>query len=314
MRVSITFLLLFTIGLTAGCSGAPPIPQDVVPDVPRNDLRVHFFDVGQGDASLIVTPEGRAILIDAGPPEAATNLLWELQRLGVSEISLMLMSHAHADHIGSFDDILREVPVARFVDPGFPHPSQMYANLLEQLAVSETESYTLHSGQWIHVEDGVDLLVLAPGDTFIEGSRSDVNANSLVVMLQYNDVRFLFVGDAEVETELQLIREGWLRDIDVLKVAHHGSDYATIQSFLDLTQPEYAVISCGRDNSYGHPAPDTLQRLYDSGAEVARTDTGGTIVVSTDGETVSLSPSGVTTSQLWRSLDRVTDSLLARSR
>lgn len=308
MRISFTFLLLFTLG----CSGAVPVATDVTPTVPRSDLRVHFFDVGQGDASLIVTPDGRAILIDAGPPDAATNLLWELQRLGVTHLSLVIMSHAHADHIGSFDDILREVPVARFVDPGFPHPSQMYANLLEQLATEETQSYTLHAGQWIHVEEDVDLFVLAPSETFIEGSRSDVNANSLVLLLQYGEVRFLFVGDAEVETELQLIREGWLSDIDVLKVAHHGSDYATIQSFLDLTAPEYAVISCGRDNSYGHPAPDTLQRLLDVGANVARTDISGTIVVSTDGETVSVSPSGTTTSDLWRSLHAAADSLLAR--
>ena len=250
-------------------------------------LSVHFLDVGQGDAAVIITPAGRVILIDAGPPEAGEEVVSALNDLGVHRINLALISHAHADHIGGFGDVLSNFPVLHFGDPAFPHPSEMYARLLEQVLALGIPSHVLHSGDWIPVEDDINLYVLAPGAPLIEGSRSDVNANTVVTLLVYDEVGVLFMGDAEHETEARLFAEGWLSDVDILKVAHHGSGYATSERFLEAVDPDVAIVSCGLNNSYGHPAPATLAVLgrVAPGA-IYRTDLDGTIIMTTDGREI----------------------------
>ena len=287
--VANAFWLVFFFALSA-CGGADPSVQPTRPELDTSDhtyLTVHFLDVGQGDGAVIITPEGRVILIDAGPPAAADDVVRALNELGIETINLAIISHAHADHIGGLDDVLAAFPVLYFGDPAFPHPSEMYARLLERVLELGIPSRVLEAGDWIAVEDGVDLFVLAPRPAFIEGSRSDVNSNTVVLLLVYDQVSVLFMGDAEEETEIGLLSGGWLRDVDLLKVAHHGSEYATTAAFLESARPELAVISCGIDNSYGHPAPATLQGLEQvAPGAVYRTDLDGTIIMTTDGREI----------------------------
>ena len=283
-RVSTALCLILFLALTA-CGGVGPSVQPDDWEQPVSPyLTVHFLDVGQGDSAVIVTPEGRVILIDAGTSSAGDDVVEALNELGVESINLAIISHAHADHIGGLENVLGAFPVLHFGDPAFPHPSEMYAELLEQVLALEIPSQVLESGDWIPVEDKVDLFVLSPSPPFIEGSRSDVNSNTVVLLLVFDEVSVLFMGDAEHETESRLLAEGWLRDIDVLKVAHHGSAYATTATFLEVTRPEVAIISCGADNSYGHPAPETVEALERvAPGAVYRTDLDGTIIVTTDG-------------------------------
>lgn len=285
--------------LVIGCaaqatvSTQPPMtqtsPEPVSWDA-SSELEVHFLDVGQGDAAVIITPEGRVVLIDGGPPDCADDLVAELLDLGVTEIDLLLVSHAHADHIGGLYDVLHEFPVARYADPGFPHTSRVYGVLLGRLIALQVPRFELSAGQVVAIEDGITLYVIGPETPFIGGSRSDVNANSLVVLLQHGDNRILFMGDAEHETEMRILGGGWAQDVDVLKVAHHGSEYASTESFLEAVQPEFAVISCGADNSYGHPAEPTLDRLRTvAPAGIYRTDLDGTIRLFSDGASIRVS-------------------------
>ncbi len=266
-----------------------PIPADEV--VHENPLEVHFLDVGQGDGMLIVTPSEHVILLDAGPPAAGDDVVRALRARGVTSVDLALVTHAHADHLGGLVQVFQRFEVERYGDPGFPHESHLYADVLARVALEGSEAFQIRSGQRIVLDEGIELRVLGPGRRFIRGSRSDVNANSLILLLTYGEVSILLTGDAERPTEQRLVRQGWLQDVDVLKVAHHGSDHASTRRFLNATTPEWAVISCGEGNSYGHPADGTLERLerHTTGG-VMRTDILGTITLTTDGETIEWEP------------------------
>jgi competence protein ComEC len=290
-----TLVLVAALAVALGaCGGSrPPTPEPTppAPDAGDAPLRVYFMDVGQGDGALVITPNGHTILIDAGPPQAGAAVVATLRRLGVRRINLMVTSHAHADHIGGFDAVLNAFEVMRYADPGFPHTSSMYANLLERVAAAGIDAYAFTVGRWLQLDEGVQMLVLAPPERYLGGTRSDVNSNSIVLLLRYGDVQILFTGDSEADTERAMMRDGVLGDIDVLKVAHHGGAYSTTARFLEVVQPEVAVISCGAGNSYGHPAHETLERLEVwAGDRVFRTDVQGTIVLETDGRHVLVYP------------------------
>lgn len=304
LRVALALLVALT---AAACGGAPTVdePADVAPDeqphatgepeaTPPAEggdglLHVYFIDVGQGDSALVVTPNGHTVLIDAGPTTAGPDVVATLRRLGVQRINLMVTSHAHADHIGGMEDVLDNFEVLRYGDPGYPHESNMYAELLERILASGIDAYALSAGQWLQVDEGVEMQVLAPPEGYLSGTRSDVNSNSVVLLLTYGDVQILFTGDSEADSERRMAREGLLEDVDVLKVAHHGGAYSTTDAFLQIVQPEIAVISCGVGNSYGHPDPDTVARLEEwAPGRVYRTDLQGTIVLETDGHQIEV--------------------------
>jgi len=249
-------------------------------------LRIHFVDVGQGDGMVIRSPEGRIIIVDAGPRRGAQPMMSALKVEGAEAIDLAIMSHPHLDHLGGMEAIFREVPPRLFLDPGFDHPSQAYLSLLNQLEALEVPVRLARAGRTIDI-GGASLHVLFPEDDFITGTRSDPNTNSIVLMLTHGDVRVLLTGDAEVPTEQALLASGADLTATVLKVAHHGSRHSTQPGFLARVSPQVAVISCGAGNSYGHPAPELLERLEAAGIEVRRTDTEGTVTLESDGRNLT---------------------------
>ena len=292
-------LLLVLFALLAALPGrAAPTPAPREP--PLKPLTVYFFDVGQGDAALIVSPTGKTVLIDGGPPEADEALVPRLRQLVQGPIDLVVLTHPHLDHLGGLVKILQAVGARRFMDPGFDHPSESYRKLLDVVGqkVGQVMTPTPNPSSpetllTVGLGEGVTLTLLwprTPRDAFLANTRSDVNANSIVAKLTYGKTAFLFTGDAEPETESFLLT----RPIDftstVLKVAHHGGKHSSTAPFLAAVKPQAAVISCGTGNDYGHPTPEALQRLGDVGARVFRTDLQGEVLAVSNGATVTLTP------------------------
>jgi competence protein ComEC len=169
----------------------------------------------------------------------------------------------------------------------------MYAALLERLERDGIPVYQLRTGDTIRLDEDVEARVLFPPEGLLLGTRSDTNTNSTILLVEYGDVQILMMGDAEDETESYLLAHGLLEDVEVLKVAHHGSAHSTSSPFLEATLPDWAIISCGAGNRFGHPAPEALERLESvPGLVILRTDLVGDVTVTTDGRELHVTTEG----------------------
>lgn len=243
-------------------------------------LSLHFLNVGQGDAALIRTPAGRWILVDAGPAGRGRDagrevVLPFLIRHGVRRLAAFVLSHAHLDHIGGAPAVLEEIPAEVILDPAEPVAEPAYLSLLDLAAAHGIRWQPARAGDSL-VVDGVRLTVLHP-DTAWAGWRSDLNDDSVVLLLRFGSFEAVLAGDLGVRAESLLA--GRVGRIDLLKVGHHGSAGSTGAPWLAELRPRAAVVSVG-SNRYGHPAASALARLADAGAEVWRTDREGSIRVT----------------------------------
>lgn len=273
--------------LPAG-AGAPAASQTA----PEGTLQVYYFDVGQADSELICLPTGEHILIDAGTSSTQEELVRQLRSLGAETLDLVVATHPHADHIGGMAAVLEELTVEQIVMPvtsGDSTPTtQTYETLLDAIEAEGLTVTPAQAGEEIWNGGGASLQVLAPNAQ----SYGDLNDYSVVLRLVYGADSFLFTGDAEETSEEEMLSRGYTLSATVLKCGHHGSETSTSQPFLDAVRPQYAVISCGVDNDYGHPDQVTLDRLEAVGAEVLRTDLQGTIVAFTEGSGVTMTALG----------------------
>lgn len=238
-------------------------------------LQVHFIDVGQGDAELIVSPDGGIALIDGG--EADSGVLGYLQSHGVSKLDLVVTTHPHADHIGGLVQVLKTLPVAEVVTNGQLTTTLTYEHFLDAIAEAGSEYVEVKRGDTIPFGN-LTFQVLNPQST----TGDDLNNNSLVLRLVYGASSFLFMGDADQAAEASILSMGLPIQADILKVGHHGSATASSPAFLGAVKPEIAVYSAGAGNPYGHPHPETLAALSATGVQVYGTDVNGSVVVSAD--------------------------------
>lgn len=290
-RLLSVLLVLFT----AFSSGAQPASARSAPPKP---LTVYFFDVGQGDAALIVSPTGKTVLIDGGPPEAGEHLAARLKQLVHAPLDLVILTHPHLDHLGSLKDALQAVGARRYMDPGFDHASDAYRDLLEfvgkevgQVMTPEPNPQAPDTFLTVGLGEGAQLTVYwprMPHEPFLKNTRSDANSNSIVTRITYGKTAFFFTGDSEKDTEETLLRQRTDLTSTVLKVAHHGGKHSSTKEFLAAVKPKAAVISCSHDNEYGHPTSEALERLAAVGAQVFRTDQNGEVQAVSDGVTVTL--------------------------
>lgn len=246
-------------------------------------LHIDFIDVGQGDAALVTSPSGKTVLIDGGPRMAVSGLVRFLRTRTRGPLDLILLSHRHEDHLGGLAAVVREVGARLFLDAPMAHPGPGYAALMRALESQGVAVRDAAPGRTIDLGGGAVMTLIGPPVPPIVGSRSDVNSNSVIARLTYGTVSVLFTGDAEVPTEAWLIRSRIDLHASVLKVAHHGSRYASSALFLRAVAPRIAVVSVGANNAYGHPAQGALERLASTGATIYRTDMDGTIAIETDG-------------------------------
>jgi competence protein ComEC len=264
---------------------------------PNGPFSIVVLDVGQGDGIMIRTPHGHTILIDTGgrlergptidgqsPAERSAEriVIPYLRRAGITHIDLMVLTHPHGDHVGGAAPVLRVMPVGWVADSGQRYGGHAYNDALAEAQTHRVPVIVPACHQrWL--DDEVTLTFLSPcGPQFADGAN-DVNENSLVVLVQYRNLRALFMGDAGFQSEERLLAQGVDLHADILKVGHHGSAYSSSAAFIDAVRPRLAIISVGRHNLFGHPAPVTLQTLRAAGASIFRTDSCGAVIVTARG-------------------------------
>ena len=259
----------------------------------RNFLEVDFFDVGQGDAIFIQTPEGRQILIDGGPNSAI------LEKLGGSlpfwdrTIDLIILTHPENDHLTGLIEVLKNYEVGNILWTGIVRDTENYKEwerliAKEQGKEEKANIFIAKAGQKIYLS-GKNLNqyieILYPFENLEGKSFKDSNDTSIVNKLIFGENSFLFSGDIYKSAEKEILEKGRIDvDSDVLKISHHGSKTSSAEEFIAKVSPEVAVISAGKDNQYGHPSPETLEALEKYGITVLRTDAEGDIKIISNGK------------------------------
>jgi len=310
--------VLFLLAVGAGYLGVRyfyPWWKSQPPTASGAELRVHFLDVGpiNGDSILIISPGNKTALIDAGDQSKVKNVLAALEKHGIKQLDYFIATHPHPDHLGGAGEIIKNLKVLNIIDnglsPSLPENLQapaktgartrtrsaspqtitrFFDDYKQALAASGAKYVQAQPGSKIDLGGGVILTTLGPTEPYftreqMKAGGNEPNANSIVMRLDYGSFSLLLTGDAEAQTENRLLSKDVNLAARVLKVAHHGSKYATSQSFLNRVKPELAVISCGEWNRYGHPSQSVLDRLQAANVKLLRTDLHGEITISTRG-------------------------------
>ncbi len=273
--------LLTALLLLCGCD------KQVVPEsrphsttTGEDILSVHYIDVGQADCALLESG-GEYMLIDGGNVADSDLVVAYLQKYGVEELKTVICTHPHEDHVGGLNGVLAVYPVKAVYSPTTTYSSKCYDNFMH---------YVDQQGLEVTIPKPGDKMTLGNAEITVLGplkSYAKTNDTSIVVMVDFGSTSFLFTGDMEREAEKDLIEYDWDLKADVLKVGHHGSSTSTTYGFLREVDPDYAVISCGKDNDYGHPNEEVISRLADADVTTYRTDELGTVIAVSDGTDIT---------------------------
>lgn len=271
-----------TLSRTASPGPSPSPQASVAPSLPPDpSFEVHFIDVGQADAALVLC-DGQAMLIDGGNASDSSLIYSYLKKLSVDHLDYMVCTHAHEDHLGGLAGALNYAKVDTALCPVTEYDSRAFESFVKYLDKQDVSITVPTAGDSFSL-GSAEVQVLGP----LTVEEDEPNNTSIVLRISYGETSFLFTGDAEREEEQELLDAGYDLQSTVLKVGHHGSDSSTSYPFLREVMPAYAVISVGEDNSYGHPAEDTLSRLRDADVKVYRTDMQGDIICTSDGKEVA---------------------------
>ena len=286
------FALFLTLSLLlCGCSveivivpeeTAPPAVSETVPA--GDTLTIHYLDVGQAD-SILLECGGEFMIIDGGNRDDSQFVVSYLESCGVEELKAVVCTHAHEDHVGGLPAVLAVYPTAAVYAPVTTYDTKIFNDFLH---------YTDQQRLEVTIPAPGDKLTLGSAELTVMGpvkSYADPNNTSIILLADFGDTRFLFTGDAEREAENDMLdywgeNADW--NVDILKAGHHGSSTSSGYRFIYETDPEYAVVSCGKDNDYGHPHKETISLYRDAGLPMLRTDELGTILAVSDGRDITI--------------------------
>lgn len=246
-----------------------------------HDLSVYFIDVGQADCILVKDNDEYA-LIDAGNNEDGMKLVNYFKSLNITNFKYVFGTHAHEDHIGGMDNIIDNFNIENFYMPNAITTTKTFEDVLDSLDRKKIKFQTPNVNDDFKLNNAT-FKVLHIGD-----NKKDLNDTSVVLRLEYGNTSYLLMGDATSNVEKDLLNNNVNLKSDVLKVGHHGSNYSSTIDFLNRVKPEYAIIEVGKNNSYNHPRQETLDKLKDINAKVYRTDLDGTIVTTSDGNSIKI--------------------------
>lgn len=245
-------------------------------------IKVHFIDVGQADSIFIQLSDGKTILMDGGNRGDAEVIDKYLQSLNIKTIDYLLATHPHEDHIGSLPEIVKNYEIGSVYMPKTTANTKVFEELLLTIKAKGLKINTAAGGLKLIDTKDTKLTLLAPNSS----SYDEINEYSIVAKLVYKNTSFLLTGDAEAVSEGEILKGNYDIKSDLLKVGHHGGRTSTGKEFLEQVAPKYAVISVGKENDYGHPHKETMERLSSSGIQIYRTDELGIIIASSDGSSI----------------------------
>ncbi|WP_434402951.1 MBL fold metallo-hydrolase (plasmid) [Planococcus sp. 11815] len=270
--------MLMSVTLLAGFVFMPSVSSAATPT-----MKVHFINVGQGDATYIKMPGGEDILIDGGRQGQGDKIIAYLKKQKVDDIEIMIATHPDADHIGALDEVLKAYKVESVYAPKVSHTTDAYKNFLKAVKAEKLTIKTAKAGVKLPLKTGTAKFVGPVRDY----GKTDLNNWSAVLHITYNKNKFLFTGDAEKTAETDMVKAKQTLQADVLKVGHHGAKTSSNKNFLDVVKPKYAVISVGK-NSYGHPSTEVINRFKPYKTSIYRTDQKGNIIFTSTGTKITV--------------------------
>lgn len=278
-------VILCIVLFISGCTLSPHQQNNTpvnIKTLEGGNIKLHFIDVGQAD-SILVEEGNKTMLVDAGNNDDYTTVVDYIKSQGISKLDVVIGTHAHEDHIGGLDKVIKTFDIDKIYLPKQQSTTKTYRDVLEAITLKGLKITAPVAGSTFKLNNA-DVSILAPNSQKYE----DLNNSSIVIRITYGNNSFLLTGDAEDISESEILNKDFNVSSDLLKVGHHGSNSSTTQKFLSKVNPKYAVISVGKDNTYGHPAKLTLEKLQSKGIKVYRTDESGTIIATSDGTNITI--------------------------
>lgn len=243
------------------------------------EMKIHYIDVGQGDSTLIETPNGKRILMDGGPPEAGDKVLNYLKRNRINRIDLVIATHPDIDHIGGLIAIIKKIEVKKVLDSGKSYHTQTYRTYMNEIKKNDIPFSSANQEDYIMLDPSVFIQILNTS----ESNKDTNNESSIVLNVIYDEVSFLFMADVGIEQERKMMKQYDL-EADILKVGHHGSNTSSSKDFIEAVQPRMAILTYSKNNDFGHPVKRVIRNLQSIDTSIYSTAVYGDVVIHTNGK------------------------------